>query len=227
MNKKQRGILYGMSFGDGGIYLLKDQSKETARMTIGHSPKQREYLEYKNQLLLSIFGGKLTNINEYTSLNKKMNKEYTNLQLCRTEKYFRQMHRVLYATGQKIYTGQVLDYITDHGLALWYMDDGSGVVCRNNKGSICGCMTRIATYCSKDEAELIKDWFKSKYNLDCKFDIDKRNNKYSIRFNTQDSRKFVDIVYPYIIPIMMYKVEHVEKYNPRVPSPSFEGDDIV
>lgn len=227
MNKIDRGILYGMSLGDGGIYITKDQSEHTARMVIGHSPKQREYLEYKNKLLHSIFGGKLNNINEYTSLNKRMNKSYTNVQVCRTEKYFRQMHRVLYQTGEKRYTEQVLSYLTDHGLALWYMDDGSGTVCKNKLGNISGCMTRIATYCSYEEAELLRSWFKTKYDLDVKFDIDKRNDKVSIRFNTKDSNKFVQTVSPYIHDSMKYKIEHVKEYNPRVPSPSLEGEDIV
>lgn len=227
MNKEQRGILYGMSFGDGGIYISKDQSSETAGMTIGHSPKQREYLEHKNQLLHSIFGGKISKINEYKSFNKTVQKEYTNIQLRRTEKYFRQMHRVLYKEGFKKYTSQSLGYLNNHGLALWYMDDGSGVICKNNKRNICGCMTRLSTYCSLEEAELIRDWFKSKYDIDCKFDIDRRNNKVSLRMNTNDSRKFVDVVAPYMIPSMKYKIEHVEKYNPRVLSSSFEDEDIV
>ena len=227
MNKEYRGILYGMSLGDGGIYITKDQSVKTARMVIGHSPKQRGYLEYKANLLLKIFGGKPTKINEYQSFNKTSEKTYTNLQICRTEKYFRQMHRVLYKTGTKVFTKQVLDYLTDEGLALWYMDDGSAAICKNKSGNICGCMTRIATYCSLEEAEIIKDWFKSKYEIDVKFDLDKRNNKISIRMNTKDSKIFVQIVKPYIHESMKYKLSHVGDYETRVPIPLIRGGDIV
>lgn len=218
VNKNYRGMLYGMCFGDGGVYITKDQSKKTARIVIGHTPKQRKYLEYKNKLLHSIFGGKISKINTYISLNKKMNKEYTNIQLCRTEKYFRQMHRVLYPKGKKIYTRKSLYYLTDEGLALWFCDDGNGRICTNPNGKIGGCMTRISTYCSLKEIEIIRDWFKEKYDLNVKFDCDKRNNLYSVRFNTKDSHKFVQIVQKYVPKSMRYKLEHTEFYNTRAQS---------
>ncbi len=57
------------------------------------------------------------------------------------------------------------------------------------------------------------------YNeIEPKFDIDKRNDKYSLRFNTGDSREFAAIVSPYLFPSMKYKVAHVDKYIPRAQS---------
>jgi len=58
MDKNARAILYGMAIGDGGVYLSKDQSSKTARMIIGHGPKQLGYLHHKAKLLHSILGGK-------------------------------------------------------------------------------------------------------------------------------------------------------------------------
>ena len=188
MNKQDRGILYGMSFGDGNLYLPKGQTSYS--LTIGHSPKQQAYLEHKADLLHSIFGGNKPVISTYQSLNKQIGKVYTNLQIRKTHNYFNQIHRVLYHTGEKRFTRQALDYLTDKGLALWFCDDGSGVVCKNKKGVNCGCMVRISTYCSKDEVEVIKVWFEEVYNLSPVFDVDKRNNLCSIRFKTADSQKF-------------------------------------
>lgn len=212
MNKRNRGILYGLVFGDGNLYM---QTANSCILTIGHSPKQKEYLEFKQQLLHSILGGKKPWVGSYKSFNKKQNKYYENWQLRKTYKYFRQMHRVLYPKGTKIYTRKTLDYLTDYGLALWYCDDGSGTVCKNKVGKPCGCMTRISSYCTMEEAEIIKQWFKDRYDIDVKFDVDKRNNKVSIRMNTQESKKFVSIVSPYVPQCMKYKIEHVDKYSPR------------
>lgn len=227
MDKRKRGILYGCSIGDGGIFLDKSQAADTARLIIGHGPNQLEYLKYKQKLLHGTLGGKEPSLYTYKSQNKRTGKTYTNHQLYKNHKYFRQMHGVMYPEGEFKYSEKMLSYLTDQSLALWFMDDGSGTVSRNNKTKKpCGCMTRISTYCSFEEVELLRDWFKDKYSLDAKFDRDKRNDKYSLRFNTTDSRKFVSIVSPYIFKTMRYKLEHVDKYSPRVPD-ILRDEDIV
>ena len=227
MDKRKRGILYGCAIGDGGIYLCSSQSAKTARLIIGHGPKQLEYLKYKQKLLHSALGGKEPSLYTYKSYNKRTGKTYTNHQLYKNHKYFRQMHKVLYPEGVFKYSEQMLSYLTDQSLALWFMDDGSGTVCRNSKTKKpCGCMTRLSTYCSKEEDELLKEWFNSKYQIDPKFDIDKRSDKYSLRFNTKDSKEFVSIVSPYMFDTLKYKIEPVDKYSPRVPD-TLRGEDIV
>lgn len=231
MNSKDRGVLYGLAIGDGGIYIIPSQAATTARLIIGHGPKQIDYLNYKADLLHSVLGGKRPSVYEYTSKNKTTNKTYVNHQLYKNDAYFRQMHRVLYPTGKKVYTEQLLSYLTDHSLALWYMDDGSAKRFTSKDGAnYTGSNTRLSTYCSKEEAELLRDWFEHKYQITPKFDVDKRNGKFSLRFNTAESNIFTDIVYPYVVPSLSYKVEHVVKYSPRVQgtqTSNIVGEDIV
>lgn len=228
MNKRDRGILYGMSVGDGCIH--RQKSNRHYALTIGHGPKQKEYLQYKADKLHSIFGGNPINVNTYKSFNKQVGKEYTNLQIRKLHPYFDQIHRNLYQTGKKVYTRKVLDFITDEGLAYWFMDDGSGRVSKSKNGVLCGCMVRISTYCGQEEAEIISKWFKDVYGFDCSFDIDNRNDRYSIRLKTLDSIAFCKIVEPYIPYFMKYKTEQVLKYTPRVLGTSTDnavGEDIV
>lgn len=228
MNNRQRGILYGLSFGDGCLH--RQAGNKNYGLTIGHGPKQREYLEWKASTLHSIFGGKSCNINTYVGHNKTTNKDYTNLQLRKVDPYFNSVHKNLYPTGKKVFTRKSLDFLTDLGLAIWFMDDGSGVVCKNKRGHSCGCMIRISVYGSKEEAEEIALWFLETYQLVCKFDVDKRNSRYSIRFGTQDSKTFAKIVEQYVIPSMQYKIQSVLNYNPRVLDTltgNTEGEDIV
>jgi hypothetical protein len=225
MNKKDRGILYGMSLGDGCIH--KQSTNKNYAITIGHGPNQKEYLEYKADKLHSIFGGKTININTYTSFNKTTQKSYTNLQFRKLHPYFNQIHRNLYPTGKKVYTRKVLDYLTDEGLAIWFMDDGSGIVVKNKKGYLCGCMVRISTYCTKEEATTISKWFDDVYGFKCKFDRDNRNNRFSIRFGTLDSIEFCKLVSPFVPSFMKYKTEQILNYTPRVLGTLTEGEDIV
>jgi len=228
MNKIERGALYGLSLGDGCITLSKGAKNHS--ILIGHGPKQEEYITHKAKKLQSIFGGKELKVRFYQVYNKRTEKSYTNLQISATNPYLNQIHRNLYPTGVKTITRKVLDFLTDEGLAYWYMDDGAGDICKNKNGKICGCMIRISTYCTKEEALEIQSWFKDKYELNCVFDIDKRNNKYSVRFNTKDSIKFANLIKPFILPCMEYKISSVIDYVPRVQSTLPEksgGEDIV
>lgn len=225
MNNKDRGILYGMLYGDGNLYKAKNNfGTEYVKLTIGHSPRQRDYLEHKIDLIHSIFGGKRPKIYEYTSFNKTAGKSYRNLQTVKTNKYFRQMLKVLYPGGRKTYTAQGLGYLTDEGLALWYQDDGSLYLHRNKAGNISSASLSIATYCSESEFHILQKWFEEVYGVSPKASIDKRNNKYSLRFLSADSNKLLSIVKPYIHESMLYKVGITQE--PRAPS-STEGDDIV
>lgn len=225
MNNKDRGILYGMLFGDGNLYKATNNfGTQYVKLTIGHSPKQREYLSYKIDLLHSIFGGKRPKIYEYESFNKAQGKKYRNLQTTKTNKYFSQMLRVLYPGGRKTYTPQSLGYLTDEGLALWYQDDGCLHTSKNTSGKISSVSLSIATYCSEAEFVVLKDWFEKVYGVTPKPIIDKRNNKYSLRFLTKDSQKLLSVIRPYIHESMLYKIGTPQEC--RAPF-VVEGDDIV
>lgn len=223
MNIRDRGILYGMVIGDGNLYIATNNfGVKYTKLTIGHSPLQEEYLKHKISLLHSILGGKEPKIYSYQGKNKSTGKLYTNLQTVKTNKYFKQMHRVIYPLGVKVYTRQVLNYLTNHGLALWYCDDGSIKLSKDAHGKVKSFSVTISTYCSREEAEIIKLWFQETYKITPKFDVDKRNNKYSIRFNSKDSKTFIGVVRPYVPDSMKYKLGIFQECGtPQV------GDDIV
>ena len=121
------------------------------------------------------------------------------------------MHRVLYKTGQKRYTRQILDYVTDHGLALWFMDDGNKSLVRNKEGKISSCVLRLATYCSEEEAQILKQWFIDRYDVEPKFDLDKRNNKYSLRFTSKPAMKLIEVIKPFVPTCMNYKIDFIQE----------------
>ena len=79
MNNKTRAVLYGMAIGDGSISYrtrLKDGKYKyiESALTIAHGPKQKEYLEYKRDLIHSLMGGVKINIRKNT--HKIGDKEY-------------------------------------------------------------------------------------------------------------------------------------------------------
>lgn len=138
---------------------------------------------------------------------KKTNKFYDILQLQKTHKYFRTLHRLLYCQdGKKEYTRKMLNMLTPQGIALWYMDDGCSKVCCNTGGKITSCSTVICTYCTEQEANIIHDYFLETWGIEFKLAYHSTFKKYSVRANTANSKKFRKLIEQYIIPSMEYKI---------------------
>lgn len=234
MNKKERAILYGLAIGDGHISFrerFKDGKYryETSSIHLAHSLSQRDYLEWKRDLLVSILGGHCPKIQTRKHFLKKMQKEYTMYAFEKGNTYFRQMHRVLYSKNKKkVITEKVLSYLDDMSLAIWFMDDGSLIVNKNKQGETTSANFRICTQCSEEEAKLIVDWLQSKFDIPAKYF--KAKNAFDIGGATEATFKLAKIVSPYIVKCMAYKVKPLLDFVFRKSAkhPNFiVGDDIV
>lgn len=66
MNKENRGVLVGLVLGDGCLRTYKHDTNNSVRsvLIMKHSIKQKEYLEHKAEVVLSILGGKSPKIHE-------------------------------------------------------------------------------------------------------------------------------------------------------------------
>ncbi len=207
MNNKDRAVLYGMAIGDGCLThrnRLKDGKYPYSQsdLILGHGPKQKDYLEFKRQKLLSILGG---NVKMSTKTYKVAGKEYLGYQVAKTNPYFRQMHSVLYKSGKKYISKEVLSYLDEESVALWYMDDGSIGHNKNNQGEITSLHFELHTQCNTEqEANDIRDWFNEKFNLGVRSSVHK--GRYNIRGGTQATLLLCHLVEPYIVPCMMYKI---------------------
>jgi recombination protein RecA len=235
MDKKQRAILYGLAIGDGHISYrsrLKDGKYpyEQAELILGHGEKQREYLEYKANLLHSIFGGNCPKVSEVYHTLKANGKTYKGYRVVKTNPYFRQMHRVLYRENKtKHITGQVLSYCDEVSLALWYMDDGSILANHNKSGEVTSLNFRICTqFLDKEEAEFVVEWLKNSFGIEAKAFLSK--GKWDIGGATQATLSLVAVIQDYIHPSMAYKILPAMKFVFRKSArhPNFTvGDDIV
>jgi|TARA_R100001244_G_scaffold131912_1_gene106225 hypothetical protein len=222
----------GMALGDGYIQVFKKQDTSKngtkyeslrANLIMHHSIKQLEYASHKIDLLHSIFGGKKNKIIFSTQFLKKTGKTYKMCIARKGHKYFRILRKWLYPEGKKRYTRKILDMLTPHGLAIWYMDDGNLKTCHKTKtGKITSISLTISTYCSLEEAQIIRDYFNEVWQIDFSLAYHKTFNSYYMRARTQEANKFIDLVRPYMIPTMLYKVDPHERLAPQN-----VGDDIV
>lgn len=216
MNREQRGILYGLALGDGHLTApIKEKGKNSC-LKIQHGIKQEEYIKHKANLLHSIYGGNKPNINYYERVHPQTNVNCKSVVINKATKYFTQMRRILYPKGKKTYTRKMLEYLTPHGLALWYMDDGTieGRVSKKT-GLISSITMKISTCCSFEEAKTIQKYFEDVWGITIK--IHKQNRKngktyYNIAMNTKQSHRFASFIWPYIIPCMEYKMRFLEDF---------------
>lgn len=202
LSKEQKRLLIALLIGDGTIssnYVFK----------LSHSIDQREYLEWKVELLNKL-GIKNNGIKEYISscgYNKGKGVIYSQLSLNSTIKALR---RSVYIP-KKIFTRNMLDWIDEQGLAIWFMDDG--FININESEQRHGSIQRnikISTCVDEETCSMIIKYFKEKWNVEFRPFLEK-SKLYSIATRTnEDSDKFISIVKPYVeqVPSLLYKIRN-------------------
>lgn len=193
ITKKQRNLLIALALGDG--YISKDGVLE-----IGHSLKQKEYLDYKYSLIKDF-----CNHPPKYKISKKYN--YTTYVLhTKSLPFLKLLRRILYdSNGKKHITGKILNRLSLQELAIWWMDDGSMSKKINKKtGNIKSLVFTLSTCISKEDNEKIIEFFYSKFSI--KFGIRKMKNQYALICGTKEGKKLSKLLYPYLIPSMQYKL---------------------
>lgn len=124
------------------------------------------------------------------------------------DKLFLPFYRELYSTGHKKVTKEYLDALTDLGLAVWFMDDGS---CGRKDGKpLKSPIVSLHTEgYSLSEVELISKFFHDRYNWNACITHDDRLDSdigFVLSFNVSDSKKFLEVVAPYVTHDLEYKL---------------------
>jgi hypothetical protein len=157
-----------------------------------------------------MFGGNAT-INEhtYTYNNKKV-------KMCcgaKSNPYFKTLKGMMYIDGKKVISNQVLNMLSPEGVAIWYMDDGSYRMNKKSDGNVSSVSLIISTYCSKEEVDNIIEYFNRIYDINFHPAYCKRTCKWYVRTNTAGARKLAELISPYIIPSMQYKLSCIQLLN--------------
>lgn len=198
MKNRKKAILIALAIGDGHIH--KDPKSKSCKLIIKHSSKQREFIEYKRNLLHSLIGGKkpkLHNIN---------NNGYPGIYFTKAHKYFRVIRKWLYKNKSKLITRYLLNKLTLEAIAIWYMDDGN-LSSKKRNGKIHAYELFLNTHVSKEENQVIIDYFKEVWDI--QFHQVKNKGSYRLRMSTREIRKFLPMIEKYIIPSMKYKCKMI------------------
>jgi len=199
LNKETKNLLIAMSFGDGYI-------NPKGYLHLLHSQKQKDYLEYKYNLIKDLCksGIKSTKVKGH----KNTPYYYRVYLTTKINKFLKALRKSLYINNKKLISRSLLNRVDDRGLAIWWMDDG----CRSpqyREGKVHSVNYIFSTYLSKEDNKIIADWLLDKYNIKVNITPRGKSGLYCITFHTKEGRKFSDIVRPYIIPSLLYKINPV------------------
>jgi hypothetical protein len=190
--------LIGTLMGDSHI------SGRYNRLSCSHGEKQKEYLEYKQNL----FGG---TIREYKSVGYSTSQIFQLSSIVNGQtKYAREL---FFENNEKT-VKNIIPYINDIALAFWYMDDG----CLKKSGDTAHyCELNTQGFSDEDQLLLV-EYFKNTYGFNVRIDemqptandVTKRTYK-RLRFVNGDADKFFQIISKHIPEHMQYKLP--EKYR--------------
>ena len=207
LSQKEKGLLLAICLGDGSLHKPHPKTK-SVQLEIGHSIKQLEYCTYKRDLVHKILGEESRIPKISIRKIKVKNKEYETCRFVKTCDYFLALRKLLYPNGRKIITKKILNMLSPEGLAIWYMDDGS---CYFKDSPVDGhsiCIDlRIATDCfTSEEHDIMVDYFRNTWGIHFYKFYSKSRNVYCLRANKEAAIKFINLIKPYIIPSMQYKI---------------------
>lgn len=204
LGERGLGNLIGAMLGDGGH---KDNL-----LLFGHSYKQIEWVFHKKIFFENLF-------ESYYPIHVYKNEEYDTWQVrfnVTSNFYTYSIVNAIYnADNQKMFSNELLECLTPEGIAWWYMDDGSMSFKRRNE-RIHSIIVTLNTYETLEKNQRIVDYFKNKWNIQWNITKGHKDGIYRLSMGLKEGRKFFELIKPYIIPSMMYKIDlsPIEKQEP-------------
>lgn len=201
LNKDSRNLLIALLIGDGTI-----SSNKVFKLSHGY--KQKEYLEWKIDLL-NKHGIKNNGLKSYTSscgYNKGDLVYYSQLKITN---FIKLLRRIVYKPKKNYCNRKLLNRMSSLGVAIWFMDDGH-INIRKTNGKVHGFYIKISTCLhTKEEAQILIDYFKEKWGISM-YTFKERKKYYSIMCGTKEGIKFIDLIKEHVetCPSMLYKINY-------------------
>lgn len=189
LTKEQKEIIYGSMLGDMSIY----KTAKLYRFAIGQGGNHEEYFDHLTSIFNNVIG-KISKCKRFDKRTKKFYNKFTVRFLASIE--YKKFYDLMIIGERKTITRNWANLLTARSIAYWFMDDGSR-----------DCI--FATNCfSKSEIEILKDTIKDKFNIDSEIKKICNKEQWVLHIKFQDQRKFNNLIRPYIIPSMEYKLKY-------------------
>lgn len=192
--------------GDSSINL---SGGKNAFMRIQHTEKQKDYLEHKAKILEELTAVTISEIKP----NGKKNPNTQYAARTRRHPFYTRCREIMYPGGKKEVSKTWLSWLTTEGLAIWYMDDGCLVKSYNyNKSGVRRIYRRelFLNTCgfTLEQNQLLKSFIKERYGVEFQLKLtSKKTGYWRLKATASEANKFIEIVKPYIVPSMEYKLD--------------------
>jgi hypothetical protein len=189
VTKEEHDLIIGSLLGDASIR----QRERNSCFRVSHSLKQKDYIKHKLDIMSNF------NISEFNEKSKIIKeRKVTMIHLStKTHPIFNYYRNLFYRNSKRI-TKEILEQLNPRSLAYWICDDGSF---DNRQGYIILCTNSF----SLEEHKLIKEFLEKKFGLSPTIGF--RDKKYYyLRFKQDNSKKLINIIKPFIINSMEYKI---------------------
>jgi len=193
LTKTQKEYLFGALLGDDA--LLKKKEEIYPHLQVNHSAKQKDYVSWKYNIWKELVLSRIKKISI-----KVKGKIYPTYQFhTRAHPEFLDYYNLFYKNKRKRLLKEILNNLIPFSLAIWYMDDGTYIKSRGRAW----LATNSFTY---QEHLIIQRYFRGKWNLPTTIGTSDSGTHY-LKFNTENTIKFLKLIENYIIPCFNYKIE--------------------
>lgn len=196
VSSREKDIILGTILGDGHLARLKSG----ARLEVGHSEQQKSYVSWKHRELAQMVLAPPHRIEYFDS---RWNKTYFQRRFrTQVNPFLTELHELFYRGVRKIVPKNISDIlISPISLAVWFMDDGG----RRNDSY--GLFLNTLSF-TKTEHGLLQECLRKNFSLETR--LHWVRDGYRLYIPSKDAQHFCEIVHPFVIPSMQYKLS----YNP-------------
>ena len=189
--QRQNAIIVGAILGDSTI----ENAWKNPRLRCAHSIRQKEYLFWKHTEFQTI-SNKPVLIRQKHFKNGKIYEswQFNTYALGEFHKYWKSF----YVNGKKIIPESIDKLLTDPlSLAVWFMDDG-------HKRTDCNALRLSTDSFSFSEQGLLANVLEKNFGIAST--LHKKGKYWNIYIPKLSAIKFVQIIQPYILPSLEYKI---------------------
>lgn len=200
VGNREKSILCGILLGDGTIYKYNE---DYFKFTVRHGPKQKLYSEYiYNQLRHLPTRIKSIKIKDSTINGKPVNSQIQSEVTIIKCSFLKDLYNNFYINHKKVIPLEfIVKYYNAEALSFHFMDDGSK--CCDSTGKINGFILSTNSF-TKEEIENFSLFLLGRFSLYSS--VVNSNGKYVLRIKSKSVSRFINLIKPYIIDSLKYKI---------------------
>lgn len=211
MNSSElKGYLTGLILGDGRIDNgVTKRAFEIKSIHFDFIQKIKNDIESCSSFKINI-----KHCSEYIGKDNTHHKESWSLRIDAHPYFNKKYHHFYDDYRNRTFSTEAASWLTANGLANWYMSDGYVCLVGKESGKIYNRRIDFATdRYPQFIVERLSKMLYDRFNIESS--VVKRGKFYRIRIKSTSYQTFINLIYPYIVPSMQYKLYLGYEYQPK------------